>query len=45
VFWHQPEISAFRRLRQEDHMFEANLNYLVRPCLKKEKAVGLTNVK
>jgi hypothetical protein len=30
-------IPAFRRLRQEEHKFEANLGFIARPCLKKRK--------
>jgi hypothetical protein len=30
-------IPVFKRLRQEDHKFEANLGYIVRTCLEKEK--------
>jgi hypothetical protein len=26
------------RLRQEDHKFKTSLGYVVRPCLKKQKA-------
>jgi hypothetical protein len=32
-----PLIPALERLRQEDHKFEARLNYKLRPCLKKKK--------
>lgn len=28
-------ISALQRLRQEDHEYEASLNHIVTPCLKK----------
>lgn len=33
----QPVASALRRLSQEGNGFEANLGYLVRPCLKKKR--------
>lgn len=32
-----PLITLFRRLRQKDYMFQANLNDLVRPCFKIKK--------
>jgi hypothetical protein len=31
---------ALRRLRQEDGKFEANLGYIVRSCLKRERKEG-----
>jgi hypothetical protein len=37
VWWCTPVISALGRLKQEDLEFEANLDYRVRPCLKKKK--------
>jgi hypothetical protein len=30
--------AAFRRLRQEDCEFKANMSYIARPCLKKSRA-------
>jgi hypothetical protein len=37
MWWHMPEIPAFRDLRQEDHKVDAYLGYVVRLCLKKKK--------
>jgi hypothetical protein len=31
-----PVVPTLKSLRQEDHEFEADLEYTVRPCLKKE---------
>lgn len=32
-----PAILVLLRIRQEDHEFETNLGYIVRPCLKGKK--------
>jgi hypothetical protein len=37
AWWYIPVISAFRRLRQEDHEFKANLGYIMNPYLKKQQ--------
>jgi hypothetical protein len=34
VWWHTPVIPGVRRLRQENHQFEASMGYIVKPCLK-----------
>lgn len=34
VWWHVPVIPVLRWLRQEDQMFEASLDYLVKPCFE-----------
>jgi hypothetical protein len=34
--WPTPAILALRRLRQEDHKFQASLDYIARSCLKKK---------
>jgi hypothetical protein len=36
VWWNTPVISPLGRLRQ-DHKFEADLGYIVKPCLKNPK--------
>jgi hypothetical protein len=33
AWWDTPVIPALRRLRQEDHKFEVNLDYIARPCV------------
>jgi hypothetical protein len=45
VWWCTPVISALGRLKQEDLEFEANLDYRVRPCLKKKKIQNQINKK
>jgi hypothetical protein len=37
VWWHKPVIPQLRRLRQKDSTFQANLDYIVRSCLRKKK--------
>jgi hypothetical protein len=34
--WWRLVISALTRLKQEDYKFEASLDYIVKPCLRKE---------
>jgi hypothetical protein len=36
VWWYMSAIPAIGRLRQKDHKFEASLDYIVRPCHRKE---------
>jgi hypothetical protein len=38
VWWYKSVILALRRLRQEEHKFEANLNCIGRPYLKQKKS-------
>jgi hypothetical protein len=40
---YMPIIPAFRRLREEDHKFKANLGYIVRFCFKKRARQRQTN--
>jgi hypothetical protein len=35
--WYTPVVPALRRLRQENCEFQASLDYIVKPCLKKNK--------
>jgi hypothetical protein len=37
LWWYTSIISALKRVRQEDLKFEASLEYIARPCLKKPK--------
>jgi predicted glycosyl hydrolase (DUF1957 family) len=37
AWWYIPVIPALGRLRQEDHQFEVNLGFTVRPCLKNKQ--------
>jgi hypothetical protein len=37
AYWHMAVIPAFKGMRQEDGKFEANLSYIVRPCLYQEQ--------
>ena len=37
MWWHIHVISALQRLRQENHKFEANQGYTIKPYLKKKK--------
>jgi hypothetical protein len=39
-----PAISATRRLRQESCKFKSNLNYTVRPCLRKKLCLEINTV-
>jgi hypothetical protein len=36
VWWYTPVIPALRKLRQEDHMFEAGLGYIIRIFQEKQ---------
>jgi hypothetical protein len=36
AYWHMAVIPAFKGMRQEDGKFEANLGYVVRPCLRSQ---------
>jgi hypothetical protein len=36
-WWLSSIIPALGRLKQEDHEFEASLNYIVRPCFKTKR--------
>jgi hypothetical protein len=36
AWWHKHVIPAFRKLSQEYHEFEANLDYIARSCQERE---------
>jgi hypothetical protein len=40
IWWHTLTISALGRLKQEDHKFEASLDYLQKFCEKERKKDG-----
>jgi hypothetical protein len=40
AWWCVPAIPALQRLRQEDHKFQASLNYTAIPCLKNKQTKG-----
>jgi hypothetical protein len=37
VWWYIPVIPALRRLKQEECGFQASLDFIMKPCLKKIK--------
>jgi hypothetical protein len=37
AYWHTTVVSALRKLRQEDHLFEASMGYIARLSQKNNK--------
>lgn len=35
--WHVPIILVLRLLRQEDHLFEVSIDYIVKTCLERQE--------
>jgi hypothetical protein len=38
LWWYRPVVSALRRLKQEAQELEASLDYITRPCLKRNNS-------
>lgn len=39
AWWHVLDLLPFRKLRQEDHVFEVSMCYKMQPCFQKKKKI------